>query len=78
MKGFCKLLDVIYTVCLTVFVLSLIAMLLVQVVCLFIMNGPASVWIYDFIMPKAGVVAAVMVVAVVLLSYLRPNKKPND
>ena len=41
MKGFCKLLDVIYTVCLTVFVLSLIAMLLVQVVCLFIMNGPA-------------------------------------
>ena len=76
MKGFCKLLDVIYTVCLTVFVLSLIAMLLVQVVCL--MNGPASVWIYDFIMPKAGVVAAVMVVAVVLLSYLRPNKKTND
>lgn len=53
-------------------------MLLVQVVCLFIMNGPASVWIYDFIMPKAGVVAAVMVVAVVLLSYLRPNKKTND
>lgn len=78
MKGFCKLLDVLYIVCLIIFTLACIAMLLVQAVCLILLNGPASVWIYDFIIPKAGVVASVMVLAVVVLSYLRPGKKSGD
>lgn len=78
MKEFCKLLDVIYTVCLAIFVLACIALLLVQVVCLIMMNGPTSVWIYDFIIPKAGIVAAAMVIAVVILSYLRSSKKQAD
>ena len=42
------------------------------------MNGPTSVWVYDFVIPKAGVVAAVMVIAVVLLSYLRPEKQADS
>ena len=71
MKEICKLLDVIYTICLAVFVLACMALLFTQIVCLFLMNGPTSVWIY-------GVVAAVMVIAVVLLSYLRPEKQADS
>ena len=78
MKEFCKLLDVIYVICLIILVAAMFAMLLVQVVCLFLMNGPTSVWIYDYIMPKAGIVASIMVVSVVLLSYLRPSGKKAD
>ena len=78
MKEFCKLLDAIYTICLIILVAAMFVMLLVQIVCLFLMNGPTSVWIYDFIMPKAGIVAPIMVVAVVHLSYLRPSKKKAD
>ena len=78
MKEICKLLDVIYTICLAVFVLACIALLFTQIVCLFLMNGPTSVWVYDFVIPKAGVVAAVMVIAVVRLSYLRPEKQADS
>ena len=78
MKELCKLLDAIYTICLIILVAAMFVVLLVQIVCLFLMNGPTSVWIYDFIMPKAGIVASIMVVSVVLLSYLRPSKKKTD
>ena len=78
MKGFCKFLDVLYTVCLAIFALLLTAMLLIQIFCLFIMNGPASVWITEFIIPKAGVVSSVMVVAVIVLSYLRHTDIPEE
>ena len=78
MKEICKLLDVIYTICLAVFVLACMALLFTQIVCLFLMNGPTSVWVYDFVIPKAGVVAAVMVIAVVLLSYLRHEKQADS
>ena len=75
MKEICKFLDVIYVACLAVFVLACMALLLTQIVCLFIMNGPTSAWVYDFVIPKAGVIAAVMIIAVVVLSYLRPSDK---
>ncbi len=75
MKEFCKILDAVYVVCLSVLVLSCIAMLLVQISCLFIMNGPVSARIESFIIPKAGVFAAVMIVAVVILSYLRSDSQ---
>lgn len=78
MKEVCKLLDVVYTVCLAVFVLACIAMLLVQVGCLIMMNGAMSVWIKSFIIPKAGVVASIMVIAVVILSYLRRAAQKAD
>lgn len=78
MKELCKLLDVVYTVCLAVFVLACIAMLLVQVGCLIMMNGTMSVWIKSFIIPKAGVVASIMVIAVVILSYLRRAAQKAD
>jgi hypothetical protein len=78
MKKFCKLLDAIYTICLAVFVLACIAMLLVQVGCLITMNGVASAWIKGYIIPKAGVVASIMVVAVVILSYLRHTTQKDD
>lgn len=65
-------------ICLAVFVLACMALLFTQIVCLFLMNGPTSVWVYDFVIPKAGVVAAVMVIAVVLLSYLRPEKQADS
>lgn len=70
MKGFTKALEGIFIVCLCIVVLLCTAMLAVQVFCLFTVNGATSAWIYDFIMPKAGVVAAVMIVCVVLRSYL--------
>lgn len=70
MKGFTKALEGIFIVCLCIVVLLCTAMLAVQVFCLITVNGATSAWIYDFIMPKAGVVAAVMIVCVVLRSYL--------
>lgn len=70
MKGIAKALEGIFIACLCIVVLLCTAMLLVQVFCLFTANGALSAWISDFIMPKAGVVAAVMIVCVVVRSYI--------
>lgn len=43
MKEICKLLDVIYTICLAVFVLACMALLFTQIVCLFLKIGRAHV-----------------------------------
>lgn len=78
MNSICKILDAIYVICLIIFVVASIAMLLVQFFCLITMNGPASQAIYDFVIPKGGFVASIAVLAVVILSYLRPSGKKTD
>lgn len=78
MNSICKILDAIYVICLIIFVVASIAMLLVQCFCLITMYGPASQAIYDFVIPKGGFVASIAVLAVVILSYLRPSGKKTD
>lgn len=78
MKEFCKLLDTIYIICLAIFVLTCVAMLAGQVACLFMMNGETSAWFKSFLIPKAGVVASIMVIVVVFLGYIRRTAQKDD
>lgn len=77
MKTVCKILDGLFLVSLVVFALMAAVMLVIQCVALGLMNGSLSVWIYDILVPRAGIVSAVTAVSTILLGYLRPGENAS-
>lgn len=78
MKNFCKLLDVLFLVSLIAFVLISVAMLLVQTGALLTLNGELAVNIYNFIVPKGGLLSAAAAIITFVLGYLRHMKQDDD
>lgn len=78
MKSLCKVLDVIFLVCLVGFVALSVVMLLVQTGALISLNGELAVSIHDFVVAKGGVLSAIAAVVTFALGYLRKTNKPED
>lgn len=78
MKSLDKVLDILCIVLTAIFVLATAAMVLGQLVCIFMLNGSASAALLSMIMKKASMVSALTTVVALILAYLRGQMKGDD
>jgi hypothetical protein len=76
MKTVTKTLDLLFVAATTAFILAGAVMLLIQCFCLATMNGGLSIAVYEFIVPKAGIVASVSALSAVFFGYF--NNKARE